>query len=82
MEVSKSNPDTVVVQSFTTDFSEAWGILLDGAHIWVADNGDDTLKRLNSDGSVAQTNVGSNPQHPIFVTGWLRGSVHHRHMLW
>ena len=43
------------------------GVLYDGANIWVTDLGDDTIKKLNSDGSIAQTiNVGSNPHHPIF----------------
>ena len=43
------------------------GALFDGSNIWVTDEGDNTIKRLNSDGSVAQTvSVGLAPQFPVF----------------
>jgi S-layer family protein len=55
------------VTTLTAGFSGPIGILYDGANIWVTDAGDNTLKKLNSDGSIAQSvPVGNNPRHPIF----------------
>jgi hypothetical protein len=42
-------------QFFTADFVDPNGIFFDGSNIWVTDNGDDTLKKLNADGTVATT---------------------------
>jgi hypothetical protein len=51
----------------TTGFSAPRGILYDGSHIWVSDQGDNTFKKLNSDGSIAQSiTVGNDPFFPIF----------------
>jgi len=58
------------VQTFTTDLIQPGGVLYDGANIWVTDLGDDSLKKLNSDGSVAFSvalpNTPGNPKHPVF----------------
>jgi hypothetical protein len=43
------------VVTVSVGFASLQGILYDGANIWVADAGDDTLKKLNSNGSIAQT---------------------------
>jgi hypothetical protein len=59
------NPLTVT--PISTGFNRLAGILYDGANIWVADEGADTLLKLNSDGSIAQTvNVGDKPRLPVF----------------
>jgi S-layer family protein len=65
--VSKVDPGTGDVSTFTTGFSETSGILYDGANIWVTNTLASTLCKLNSDGTIAQTvNVGSLPRFPIF----------------
>jgi hypothetical protein len=57
----------VSVTTVTTGFNQPWGILFDGAHIWVTDGFADTLLKLNADGSIAQTiNVGDFPEQPVF----------------
>jgi hypothetical protein len=59
------NPTTVtnVAAGFTTPA----GIIFDGSSIWVTDSGDNMLKKLNSDGSIAMSvNVGAGPKHPGF----------------
>ena len=43
------------VTTITEGFVSPIGILYDGSHIWVADRGDNMLKRLNSDGSIAHS---------------------------
>jgi hypothetical protein len=55
--VSKVNPDTGVVQTFTLGFDAPINILYDGANIWVTDGGIGTadLRKLNNDGSIAQS---------------------------
>jgi hypothetical protein len=54
------------VTSVTTGFGQLEGILFDGANIWVSDRGN-TIKKLNSDGSIAQAiNVDSYPFNPVF----------------
>jgi hypothetical protein len=59
------NPTTVT--TVTTGFSALFGILYDGYHIWVTDFSANTLHKLNSDGSIAQTiNVGTTPVFPVF----------------
>jgi S-layer family protein len=55
------------VTTVAAGFSSPTGILFDGANIWVTDSGDNTLKKLNSDGSIALSiPVGSGPNYPIF----------------
>jgi YVTN family beta-propeller protein len=42
-------------------------VLFDGQHVWMTDNGFDTLNRLNSDGSIAQSvSVGVSPTYMAF----------------
>jgi hypothetical protein len=65
--VSKVHPGTGDVQTFSAGFNQPKGILYDGSNIWVADNGANQLKKLNSDGTVAQSiTVGNRPLFPIF----------------
>jgi sugar lactone lactonase YvrE len=65
--VSKVDPGTGDVTTFTTGFSQPNGILYDGANIWVADVVAGTLLKLNSNGAILQTVVlGNGPQNPIF----------------
>ena len=65
--VSIVSLNPISVTTVSSGFVALMGVLYDGANIWVTDLGDDTIKKLNSDGSIAQTiNVGSNPHHPIF----------------
>jgi hypothetical protein len=43
------------------------GMLYDGSSIWITDRDDATLKRLNSNGTIAQSiPIGTYPLHPIF----------------
>jgi DNA-binding beta-propeller fold protein YncE len=65
--VSIVTPGTWAVNTVTAGFSEPIGALFDGTNVWVTDPGDGTLKKLNSDGSIAQSlGVGSNPSSPVF----------------
>jgi hypothetical protein len=55
------------VTTVSSGFSSPSGVLYDGSHIWVTDAVDDSIKKLNSDGSIAQTIVvGNAPNIPIF----------------
>ncbi len=48
-------------------FMQPVGLIYDGTHMWVVDNGADALFELNSDGSILNTvAVGSGPQRPAF----------------
>jgi hypothetical protein len=48
-------------------FSHPLGMLYDGANIWVTDDGDRQLKKLNTDASIAvSVPVGVTPAHPAF----------------
>lgn len=59
------NPVTVTTVS--TGFNTLRGVLYDGSNIWVTDRVANTLLKLNSDGSIAQTiNVGLTPSYPVF----------------
>jgi hypothetical protein len=59
------NPTTVT--NVTTGFNAPTGILYDGSNIWVTDQSANTLLKLNSNGSIAQTiNVGTLPYFPVF----------------
>ena len=55
------------VTNVATGFSQPIGILFDGVNIWVTDRGDNTLKKLNSNGVILlSVGVGSNPGFPAF----------------
>jgi DNA-binding beta-propeller fold protein YncE len=65
--VSKVDPDTAATSNFTAGFSMPFGVLFDGSNIWVTDQGDNTIKKLNSSGTIIQTvNCGNGPQIPVF----------------
>jgi YVTN family beta-propeller protein len=62
-----STPFTISVQEVTTGFNAPYGALYDGSHIWITDNGANTLLKLDSAGNIIQTvSVGSQPQFPVF----------------
>ena len=42
-------------------FVQPIGILFDGTNIWITDQGDNSLKMLNSDGSIARNHHGGHP---------------------
>jgi hypothetical protein len=66
------------VTTVSTGFNGPTGILYDGSHIWVTDYFDNRLKKLNSDGSIAQSIVvGTSPVHPVFdgTNIWVPNSV-------
>jgi DNA-binding beta-propeller fold protein YncE len=51
----------------TTGFTKLRGILYDGAHIWVTDQGAGKLFKLDTSGNILQTvTVGSVPLFPVF----------------
>jgi len=55
------------VTTVTTDFGTLNGAVFDGANIWVTDQNDRTLKKLDANGAILQTvTVGSFPQLPVF----------------
>ena len=55
------------VMTVSAGFVSPWGILYDGANIWVTDRGDNQLKKVTSNASIATSiTVGSDPQQPIF----------------
>jgi YVTN family beta-propeller protein len=63
--ITPQSPYTVT--TVTTGFSFPWGILYDGAHIWVTDEAAGTLLKLNSSGGIIQTiTVGGGPGFPVF----------------
>jgi S-layer family protein len=65
--VSKVDPGTGDVSTFTVGFNQPYGILYDGSNIWVTDFAAGTLLKLNSTGTIAQAiGVGTSPQFPIF----------------
>src|SRR4029079_1026400 len=48
-------------------FNQPWGLVFDGANMWVTDRGAGTLLKLDWDGAVVQTvPVGLGPQSPAF----------------
>jgi DNA-binding beta-propeller fold protein YncE len=56
-----------VVTTVTTGFDLPSRILYDGSNIWVTDNIANTLLKLNSDGSIAQTiSISNGPRLPVF----------------
>jgi hypothetical protein len=55
------------VTTVSTGFVSPWGVLFDGDNIWVTDQGDDELKKLNVDATIlASVPVDSNPAQPVF----------------
>ncbi len=55
------------VTTVSTGFSNLWGILFDGANIWVTDNTTGKLFKLDGAGAILQTvTVGAHPGFPIF----------------
>lgn len=65
--VSIVSLNPVSVTNIFTGFSNVNGILYDGANIWVTDAGDDSLKKLDSNGAVLQSvPVGIDPRYPAF----------------
>jgi hypothetical protein len=65
--ISKVNPDTGAVQSFSSGFNDPFGILFDGHHIWVTDDGDQTIKKVDQNGAILSTfSVGTFPGKPVF----------------
>jgi hypothetical protein len=65
--VSIVSLNPTVVTTVSTGFTTPVGILYDGANIWVIDLDANTLLKLNSDGSIAQTiNVGDSPHSLVF----------------
>lgn len=70
------NPTTVT--TVTTGFSSTFGIIFDGQSIWVTDIGDNKLKKLNPDGSIAlSVNVVAHPEYPGFdgINIWVPSST-------
>jgi DNA-binding beta-propeller fold protein YncE len=65
--VSIINPGSFSVTTVTTGFTNPYGILYDGAHIWVTDTGAGALLKLDSVGNIIQTiAVGALPGFPVF----------------
>jgi streptogramin lyase len=65
--ISRVDPATGNVTSFTNGVVNPVGILFDGTNVWVTDFGDNSLKRLDLNGNVTLTiNVGVSPNRPIF----------------
>jgi YVTN family beta-propeller protein len=63
--IAPQSPYTVT--TVTTGFNSPVGVLYDGAHIWVTDQGAGTLLKLDASGNILQTvTVGSSPQAPVF----------------
>jgi S-layer homology domain len=55
------------VTTVSTGFTHLGGILFDGTNIWVADFGDNQLKKLDSSGAIlTAVNVGASPFFPVF----------------
>jgi hypothetical protein len=56
-----------IAATVITGFVSPRGIVFDGANMWVGDEGDDTLKKLDFDGSIIQTvSTGIDPGYPVF----------------
>ncbi len=65
--VSIVDPDTGATITVTNQLFNTSGILFDGTNIWVTDRGDNTLKRLDANGTVVQfMHVGNEPDIPVF----------------
>jgi DNA-binding beta-propeller fold protein YncE len=65
--VSIVNPDNGATITVTAQLFNVSGILFDGTNIFVTDRGDNTLKRLDVNGTVIQfIHVGAEPDIPVF----------------
>jgi len=65
--VSKVSLNPINVVTFTTSFNQPVGILFDGSNIWLTDKGDNTIKKLGSNGAVLLSiGVGSSPRAIAF----------------
>jgi hypothetical protein len=65
--VSIVNPDDGSTITVTNQLFNPSGILFDGTNIFVTDRGDNTLKRLDPNGTVVQfIHVGAEPDIPVF----------------
>jgi hypothetical protein len=65
--VSKVDPDSGSTLNLTAGIVSPIGILFDGANLWVTDDGDNNLKKLDTNGNVIQSvPVGNNPLFPVF----------------
>jgi len=65
--VSRHNLDTQFTNLFTAGFNQLWGILFDGASIWVTDYGAGMLRKLDTNGAAVQSvTVGAGPALPVF----------------
>jgi DNA-binding beta-propeller fold protein YncE len=64
--VSRVDPDTGDTTPFT-GFGRLNGIIFDGTNLWVTDETEGTLKKLDSGGAILQSvPVGAQPQFPVF----------------
>jgi len=55
------------VTTLTAGFTGPYGMLYDGANVWITDNSAGTLLKLDGVGAVLQTvTVGALPSHPVF----------------
>jgi DNA-binding beta-propeller fold protein YncE len=66
--ISRIALGSYTVGNFTTGFIAPTGILYDGAFLWVADGGDNRLKKVNpANGQVVQmVDVGNGPAYLVF----------------
>jgi hypothetical protein len=65
--VSMVTLNPISVTTVSTGFTNPVGILYDGGNIWVTDYFANSLRKLNSNGSIAQTiTVGNTPRFPVF----------------
>ena len=66
-KVCKVHPDTGSVTDITAGLLGPNSILYDGSNIWVTDVGDNTLKKLNADGTVAQSvQLINDPEYALY----------------
>jgi DNA-binding beta-propeller fold protein YncE len=64
--VSRIDPDNGTTNNFTTG-GNPLGILFDGTNLWVTDQRDNRLIKLDSNGNILQSiPVGGLPQFPVF----------------
>jgi len=65
--VSIVTPGTWSFVNVLTGFTTPRGAMFDGANVWVADRGDNKLKKLDASGGILQVvDVGDGPLYPVF----------------
>jgi DNA-binding beta-propeller fold protein YncE len=65
--ISRVDPDTGATTTLTAGFNSPFGILFDGASLWVSDIGVGMLRKLDSSGAIVQNvTVGRFPTLPVF----------------